>query len=230
MLSNINTRDIIRILNKKSLSSQDVCFLMISIRKYMEANGIKNYLLHFYCDWILHATIDRNPHILLMFGNINRYLFDSASSYRYKGIVKGDDKLAAALQLRQLTNDISDILHQMTGIRVCPTNMFFLKYFRTVEGSLVIPKNDFPGKVQVIQDINEGNKLVNEHLKFLPSLRYDPNFDYSQNDNMWINNMKVDQVIGDTVIFHMYTTDDRTIIYELNFDVRVKAPFRVVNE
>lgn len=229
MFSNINTKDIIKILKKKSLSSQDVCFLMISIRKYMETNNIKNYLLHFYCDWVLHATIDRNHYILLMFGNINRYLLDPASRYRYRDVIEHNDEMVAALQLKQLATEISDILHQMTGIRVYPTNMFNLRYFKSVIGSLVIPKKDFPEKVQAIQDINEGNKLVNDYLKFFPTLRYNPNFEYSQN-NMWISNMEVDQVIGNTVIFRMYTNVDCTIIYELNLDVVYKTPFRIVNE
>ncbi len=89
------------------LAEEDVVYLMVKIRKLLERKNLKaEYpVLLFYCDWSLHASMDRRG-ARDMLSTIDALV----DSYRTRGDQRAVDEVANLLSLRMLREEICRLL------------------------------------------------------------------------------------------------------------------------
>ena len=213
-------------LRKKHLSSADVMLIMVEVRKFIEKEKLEKEfgVLSFYCNWMLHSTIDRNPYRHTILSRVNDYLINPAARYIHY-IPEGSCEIICALDIKTFQSQLTEILFKMTKNKFYVSNRFLVIYFKSIIDIKIIPKDDYPELETAIKNIQLGGTLVNTSLKHNPSFRYDPNFEYQFNPDLIIINFRVKKVIKDVVIFEMFTKGGMTIDYELYLDLLHEQPF-----
>lgn len=218
-------------LRKKSLSSRDVVFIMVEVRKFIENEKLEKEfgVLFFYCNWMLHPTIDRNPYRHTILSRVNDYLVNPAARYIHY-IPEGSCEIICALNIRTFQSQLTEILFQMTKNKFYVSNRFLVIYFKSIVDIKITPKDEYPELDTAIKNIQFGSTLVNTSLKHNQSFRYDPNFEYQFNPDLIIINFRVKTVIKDVVIFEMFTKGGMAIDYELHLDLLQEQPFVQISD
>lgn len=218
-------------LRKKSLSNADVMFIMVEVRKFIENEKLEKEfgVLSFYCNWMLHPTIDRNPYRHTILSRVNDYLVNPAARYIHY-IPEGSCEIICALNIRTFQSQLTEILFQMTKNKFCVSNRFLVIYFKSIVDIKITPKDEYPELDTAIKNIQFGSTLVDTSLKYNPSYRYDPNFKYQFIPDLIIINFRVKKVIKNVVIFEMFTKGGMVINYEMHLDLLPEPPLVKIDD
>ena len=72
------TQDMLEGLRRETISSEQVAYVMLQVRKELEAREEwkgKFPVLNFYCDWCAHHQIDRDKHCGTIMRELNKCLW-----------------------------------------------------------------------------------------------------------------------------------------------------------
>ncbi len=236
--------NLLHTLRRKRQTESDLVLVLNEVRMYLEDNKLSAQypVLRFYCDWFFHLTLDRNLYAPLIIGEINRYLFDTSIMHR-KGLPLGEE-LTYGMRMREMVTQLVYMIYKITGKQVIVSPTFWMMYFRYIAKRKVITHPLYLEKVinsrmiyrsakDIQKAIQDGNVFTNDRLKYMSSSRLDPSFDYSKPVPIWVNNMQVLEVAGNTVVFELYDNtrplEDRfTVVYQMQFPAGKQPAFTIV--
>lgn len=134
------TQDMLDALREANFGSAQVVLIMGEVRKQLEAREEwkkKFEVLHFYCDWCMHAQIDRNKYCETLIRELNRCVWQLDEAGNLDTSIPMN--VAGFLRIGQLCNELGIVLTAISGDIVYPTHTFVSALFTYLKGVPVVP-------------------------------------------------------------------------------------------
>jgi hypothetical protein len=217
---------IIEFVKSQQISKENVTQFMTDCRTIIESSNqkVKYPILYFYCNWVLHPNIDRNPFLYDILGEIN---------FKLSGVE--NFHVATVLKITKLIQEIAEFVTDMfQSERIMIMTSYLTRLTNQIFFNLTYRKIHFPieqdkkekKKIEVIINSTlENAEKVNTVDKFTdPQL--DSEFDYS--NPILIDSIMVKEVTREYILFQMTTTEQKPLMLQ-GIKIIITAKDNVVN-
>ncbi len=143
------TRDMLDGLRRETISSEQVAYVMLQVRKELEAREEwkgKFSVLNFYCDWCAHYQIDRDKHCETIIRELNKCLWQLDDEGNMDPT--RPTNVAGFFKISQLCKELEVVLSAMSGQLVAPTQTFVFALFKYLKNVPVAPIDALDGRLK----------------------------------------------------------------------------------
>ena len=229
MIDNKLKHSIIAFINSKNITKENVTQFMSDCRNLLEYNkeNEKYPTLFFYCNWLLHPNIDRNPFMFAILGDLSMGLSGTGKNSGYS-VVK-------MIRIKELINDIinfnievfsnskQEIIFSVKEIQDLICQIFSNLTERKLHFPESKSKNDQKKIDTIISSATQISQNVDNIEKHIDS-SLDSNIDYSS--PVLIKSLVIKNVISNTVLFEMKVDEGHgevTLVQKTNINILLAA-------